>query len=99
MLHSVIGVSDDIELGTALEEVIEECREKLDGHTPRVGILFSSCIDANFKDILFRIEKAFSGLQLIGCTTDGEITPRPVSLKIPSHCSSSAQMISSSVPP
>ena len=76
MLHSVIGVSDDIELATALEEVIGECREKLESHTPRVGMLFSSCMDVNFADILSRIEREFPGIQLIGCTTDGEITPQ-----------------------
>lgn len=74
MIHSAIGISDDIEIGVALEEVIEQCVRQLGTCRPQAGILFSSCMDADFPEILNRILQQFPGLQLIGCTSDGEIS-------------------------
>lgn len=76
MIHSVIGISDDIDLAVAIEDVIAECQNKWGDWSclPQVGILFTSCMDANFSDLLARILREFPDLQLIGCTTDGEIS-------------------------
>lgn len=74
MIHAVTGSSDDIDISVSIEEVIRQCRQKLGTTQPRAGILFTSCMDADFKEILDRILREFRGLQLIGCTTDGEIT-------------------------
>ncbi|MGB3211226.1 MAG: FIST N-terminal domain-containing protein [Desulforhopalus sp.] len=73
MIQSVIGVSDDIDLTVAIEEVISECTKSLGDLIPQVGILFTSCMKADFPDILNRILQSFPGVELIGCTTDGEI--------------------------
>jgi hypothetical protein len=74
MIQAVIGTSDDIDLGVSIEEVLGQCRQQLGISKPQAGILFTSCMDADFSEILGRIQREFPGLQLIGCTTDGEIT-------------------------
>lgn len=74
MIQAVIGISDDIDLGVSIEEVLEQCRQQLGTCRPQAGILFTSCMDADFSEILGRILRVFPGLQLVGCTTDGEIT-------------------------
>lgn len=74
MLKAVIASSDDIDLATALDDIIDQCHRQLAGATPQAGILLTSCMNADFADILAKILQEFPGLQLIGCTTDGEIT-------------------------
>jgi hypothetical protein len=74
MLQAVIGISDDIDLSVAIEKVISSCRLQLGSLRPRAGILFTSCMDADFPGILGRILREFPGLHLVGCTTDGEIS-------------------------
>jgi hypothetical protein len=74
MIKTAIGISDDIDLDAAIEEVIGQCLKQLGTCRPQAGILFSSCMDADFPKILNRILRDFPGLQLIGCTSDGEIS-------------------------
>lgn len=75
MITAAISCSDDIDIAIALSEVIADCRRQLGNRTPQAGILFTSCMDADFEEILATILREFQGLQLIGCTSDGEITP------------------------
>lgn len=75
MLFAAIATSDDIDIAEALIEVISDCRRQLSGRSPQAGILFTSCMDADFEEALEVILREFPGLQLIGCTSDGEITP------------------------
>jgi hypothetical protein len=74
MIQATIGISDDIDLAVAIEEVVEQCRQQLGSLRPQAGMLFTSCMDADFSEILGKILREFPGIQLIGCTTDGEIT-------------------------
>ena len=74
MLHTAIGVSDDIDIDLAVGEVIKQCEDQLDGHMAHAGILFSSCMDADLTIVLKSIHEAFPETPIIGCTTDGEIT-------------------------
>lgn len=74
MIQTAIGISDDIDIGVALEEVFEQCRKQLGSCLPQAGVFFTSCMDADFSEILGRIQREFPGLQLVGCTTDGEIS-------------------------
>lgn len=74
MLQAVIGISDDIDLSVAIEKVIGSCRLQLGLLPPGAGILFTSCMDANFPGILGRVLHEFPGLHLVGCTSDGEIS-------------------------
>jgi len=74
MLHSAIAVSDDIDFDLAVETVINECTKQIGNNTPQVGIVFTSCMDADFSMMLKKITNAFNGIELLGCTTDGEVS-------------------------
>ncbi len=72
MLHVAIGHAKDIDPLAALSSAIDACRVQLDGREPKAGVFFTSCMAADFQRMLDMIEDAFPGLDLIGCTTDGE---------------------------
>jgi hypothetical protein len=73
MLHSAIGICDDIDIPIGLAKVIAACQAGMGGVRPKAGILFTSCMDIDFHEVLAAINQAFPGIQLVGCTTDGEI--------------------------
>ncbi|UKP00076.1 FIST signal transduction protein [Nostoc sp. UHCC 0870] len=73
MLKIVVGHSNDPDSLAAVEEVIQQCTTSLTGETPQAGILFSA-IDFDHTLILQQIHQAFPGIELIGGTTDGEIS-------------------------
>ncbi|RFP58166.1 MAG: hypothetical protein BJG00_011225 [Limnothrix sp. CACIAM 69d] len=73
MLKTVLGHSDDPDSQGAIEEVLEQCTRELAGMLPKAGLLFAA-IDFDHALILQKINQAFPDLQLIGCTTDGEIS-------------------------
>lgn len=58
----------------AVEHVITQCQEGMKGVEPDLGIVFTSQMDGDFQLILDRIMDVWPGMQLIGCTTDGEIS-------------------------
>ena len=71
MFFALVAQSDDIDSAGALEEILEQCRDKLGDRTPKAGLLFAG-IDLDHEAILAGIDDAWPGLELIGCTTDGE---------------------------
>ncbi len=73
MLKVAIGHSDDVDTGDAIEEVLEQCRDTLNGLSAQAGLLFSS-IDQDFELILDKINETYPGIELIGCSTDGEFS-------------------------
>lgn len=73
MLKVVVGHSEDPDSQDAIEEVIEQCVSRLEGTIPQAGILFAA-IDFEHDIILQRINQIFPELELIGCTTDGEMS-------------------------
>jgi hypothetical protein len=73
MFFGVVGHSDDIDVQGVLEDLTEQCRAALGGRSPKAGILFSA-IDMEHDPILEGIDQAWPGIELIGCTTDGEIS-------------------------
>lgn len=73
MLKVVVGHSEDPESTYAVEDVLDECLGELDGHQPQAGILFAA-IDFDHALILKEINQAFPNIDLIGCTTDGEMS-------------------------
>lgn len=73
MLKVVVGHSEDPESQDAIEEVLEQCTEALADRVPQAGILFAA-IDFEYDLILQEIHQVFPQLELIGCTTDGEIS-------------------------
>ena len=73
MLKVVVGHSEDPESQYAVEAVLDHCRKDLGGDTPQAGILFAA-IDFEHALILNQINQEFPGIDLIGCTTDGEMS-------------------------
>lgn len=68
-----IGHSELVEATEAIEEAINQCKEGLDGAIPSSAILFSA-ICYEYSDLLENIQSSFPGIQVIGCTTDGEFS-------------------------
>ena len=73
MLKIAVGHSNDPDSFEAIQEVLEQCHQDLVEQTPQVGILFAA-IDFDYDIILEHITAAFPALQLIGGTTDGELS-------------------------
>ncbi|ALF53211.1 hypothetical protein ACX27_10720 [Nostoc piscinale CENA21] len=73
MLNVVVGHSNDPDSLSAITEVLEQCQENLDGKLPQAGILFAA-IDFDYAIVLQEIVQAFPGIELIGGTTDAEIS-------------------------
>lgn len=73
MFSAVVASSDDIDTGDAIDEVLADCAEQLDGRTPTAGLLYCGT-EYDHQEILNRICARYPGLQLIGCTTDGEMS-------------------------
>lgn len=73
MLKAVVGHSNDPDTESAIAEVLEQSLDALNGTIPQAGILFAA-LDFEHSVILQRIYQTFPDLQLIGGTTDGEIS-------------------------
>lgn len=71
----IVGHSDDPDSAGAIAEVIAQCLESLDGETPQAGLLFSA-IDFDYALILKTLRQTFPHLELIGGTSDGEVSSR-----------------------
>jgi hypothetical protein len=75
MFKVVVTHSDDPDSQFAVDEILEQCLVDLAGIVPQAGILFAA-IDFDHALILDRIHQVFPDLELIGCTTDGEISSK-----------------------
>lgn len=74
MFAVVVGHSEDPDSQIAVEEVLAQCLDGLADHPPpKAGVLFAA-IDFDHALILQNIDTTFPGLELIGCTTDGEVS-------------------------
>lgn len=73
MLKAIVGHSNDPDSSSAIAEVIAQCQTALNGLTPNAGILFAA-IDFDHALILQAIDQAFPNLELIGCTSDAELS-------------------------
>ena len=73
MFQVAVGHSNDPDSDFAIAEVLEQCRISLAGEIPAAGILFAA-IDFEHSLLLQEINRAFPGIELIGCTTDAEIS-------------------------
>ncbi|MBW4515503.1 MAG: FIST C-terminal domain-containing protein [Timaviella obliquedivisa GSE-PSE-MK23-08B] len=73
MLKFVVGHSNDPDSQTAVLEVLEQIHSTLAGMNPQAGILFAA-IDFDHTLILNRVVQAFPEIELIGGTTDGELS-------------------------
>lgn len=75
MLKVVVGHSHDPDSRLAIAEIIEKCILELGEVTPQAGILFAGW-DFDHALVLEQIDQAFPGIELIGGTTDGEISSK-----------------------
>ena len=73
MFKVVVGHSNDPDSVEAVAEILEQCLESLAGEIPQAGILFAA-VDFEHQLILQQIYAQFPNLELIGGTTDGEIS-------------------------
>lgn len=73
MFSAVVGHSEEAEADAAIEEILQQCRARLGGTVPSAGLLFAA-IDLDHQTLLCEIMRAFPGMALIGCTTDGEFS-------------------------
>lgn len=73
MLKFAVGHSHDPDSEAAVSEILEQIRCSLGGVSPNAGILFAA-IDFDHSLILRQIVETFPEMDLIGGTTDGEIS-------------------------
>ena len=73
MLKTAVAHSLELDSQDAIEEVLEQCRETLGELQPQAGLLFTG-IDHDFQLILNRINEVYPEIELIGGTTDGEMS-------------------------
>lgn len=73
MLEIAVGHSNDPDSLEAIAEVLQQCKTKLGDKIPQAGILFAA-VDFDRELILQEIDRAFPDIELIGCTTDGELS-------------------------
>ena len=73
MLTVVIAHSIELDSQDAIDEVLAQCRETLGDLQPQAGLLFAG-IDHDFQLILNKINEVYPGIELIGGTTDGELS-------------------------
>ena len=73
MFTAVVGHSEDLDSLAAAEDVLAQCKAGLDGRAPTAGLLFSA-IDFDHQVLLDEINRQHPGIELIGCSTDGEIS-------------------------
>ncbi len=73
MFKVAVGHSNDPDSLEAIDEILEQCQQTLDGVIPQAGILFAA-IDFDHSLILQRINDTFPNIELIGGTTDGEVS-------------------------
>ncbi len=73
MFQVHIGHSEDPDSRSAITEVLQQCQRDLGEKMPQAGILFAA-IDFDHLLILAQIQKSFPGIELVGCTTNGEMS-------------------------
>src|SRR5262245_52468196 len=73
MFFSVVGHSDDIDSDGALEELIDQCTAALGDRSPQAGMMFAGH-EMDHAVLLGGVCDAWPGIELIGCTTDGELS-------------------------
>ncbi len=75
MLQAVVGHSLDPDASSAVEELVEQCGERLAGRAPGVAVLLSA-IGVDHEALLAGLAEAYPDVPVIGCTTDGELSSR-----------------------
>jgi hypothetical protein len=73
MFKAYVGHSNDPDSKFAVAEVLQQCLDALAGAVPQAGVLFAA-FDFDHPLILAEIQTTFPGIELIGSTTNGEMS-------------------------
>ena len=73
MLKIAVGHSEDVDTLVAVETVLDQCRRQLGTLEPQAGIVLAG-IDYEHSEILTEIRARYPRLELVGCTTAGELS-------------------------
>jgi hypothetical protein len=73
MFFVAVAHSEDIEADAVFEELERQAAVQLKGRTPQAALLFAA-IDVEDEALLAKIAERWPGLELVGCTTDGEVS-------------------------
>ena len=73
MLKVAIAHSLELDTKDAIEDVLKQCQTQLGDRKPQVGILFTHN-ECDFQLVLDKIYDTYPGLELIGGTTEAEIS-------------------------
>ncbi|MBI4815565.1 MAG: FIST C-terminal domain-containing protein [Deltaproteobacteria bacterium] len=73
MFRCAVGHSDDVDTIDAVLGALGVCEKRLEGATPSAGLVFCG-IDYDHQEVLRQIRSRYPALELIGCTTDGEVS-------------------------
>lgn len=73
MLEVVVGHSHDPDTPMAIAEILADCQRQAPNRQPQAGILLAA-IDFEFSILLDQIFQTYPDLELIGGTTDGEMS-------------------------
>ena len=72
-MTAATGHSHDLDSADAIAEALDACSARLRDLVPQAGLLFAA-IDHDFQALLDGVEARYPGLQLIGCSTHGELS-------------------------
>src|SRR5258707_15144477 len=72
-MRACVVHSQDVDSVDAVAELIAGAHEALGAAVPRCAMLFAG-IDHDFAVVIAQIDAEWPGIQLIGCTTDGEFS-------------------------
>lgn len=73
MFKVAVAHSVELDSADAIAEVLEQCRRQLGDLKPNASILFAG-IDHDFTLLLKKVNAEYPEIELIGCTTDGELS-------------------------
>lgn len=73
MFKTAVGQSENPSAKDAVQEILMQIRDSIGDVIPQAGILLCA-IDFDHSQIIAAIRNAYPGMELAGCTTDGEIS-------------------------
>ena len=74
MFSSVVGHSEEPDADAAVEEIVQQCKSRLNGTVPSAGLLFAA-IDFDHQALLSEITRAFPGTRR--AAHDGAVQGHP----------------------
>src|SRR5262245_26124329 len=73
MFFVAVAQSEELDTEPLLQDLEQQCAAQLAGRIPQAAIVFAA-IDVEHEALLASLAARWPGLELIGCTTDGEVS-------------------------